>query len=149
MIISVVVGIAGIGLRQWRSYLKERGDDKHTMTLIREAIFGRPADPPRHQINGLLVDSANQGKQITTILERLNEARYHQDAASRHMDILSGYMQAVLEHLSPNGGSSLADKIDRIDRATTQPTKAQDSLDRIETRQRKNEGHASPYPGRS
>ena len=105
---SVVLSVAYLSsmvIRSFSNRMKSFDRDKHEDDLIRIALFGRPADPPLEPITGLIADNKDTKRKIETLTMQVQELR---------VDV-----RELLTRTTENGGSSLKDQMNRIEKRVT------------------------------
>ncbi len=105
---SVVLSVAYLSsmvIRSFASRMKSYDRDKHEDDLIRIALFGRPADPPLEPISGLIADNKETKRTIETLTMQVKELR---------VDV-----RELLSRTTENGGGSLKDQMNRIEKKVT------------------------------
>lgn len=98
------VYLSSMVIRSFTTRMKSYDRDKHEDDLIRIALFGRPADPPLEPITGLIADNKETKQQINVLQQQISALQ---------VDV-----KELLNRTTENGGSSLKDQMNRIERQT-------------------------------
>ncbi len=98
------VYLSSMVIKSFTTRMKSYDRDKHEDDLIRIALFGRPADPPLEPITGLIADNKETKQQINVLQQQISALQ---------VDV-----KELLNRTTENGGSSLKDQMNRIERQT-------------------------------
>ena len=98
------VYLSSLVIKSIASRIQTSDKDKHEDDLIRIALFGRPADPPLEPITGLIADNKETKQQINVLQQQISTLQ---------VDV-----KELLNRTTENGGSSLKDQMNRIERQT-------------------------------
>ncbi len=103
-IVMSVVYVSGMVVKALAARMKSSSDEHHESDLIRIALFGRAADPPLEAITGLIADNKDTKVAITSLKT---------EVANLRTDV-----RELLARTTENGGSSLKDQLNRIEKTT-------------------------------